>query len=263
MRISITLPSLFPDQLAKAIDLIHARTRSADYEIVVVSPFEVAKPKVVWVREDEPRGNVPAHRAAFAHAGGDFVLALSDDTELAPDWDSRCLQNFLSRERDQKLFCLGLNLRTRTVGTAFGIYYPFFPFARRSCLETVGYYPEPYRAHFADVDLGLRIWSAGGRCEFSEKPLVTLHNPPGREQSHKNKTLEKDMAAFAARWAPKYGQGWDTSRLDGFNLEIGPMEQLLFARDNTIWFNDPRFKELFDYYMVNSRQCRIMLTFPE
>ncbi len=263
MRVSITLPSLFPDHLNKTISLIQARTRSVDYEIIVVSPFEVTGPRVVWVREDQPRGNVPAQRAAFAHATGDFVLAFTDDAELAPGWDAQCLQNFASRERGQELFCLGLNLRTRTVGTAFGIYYPFFPFARRSCFAKIGYFCEPYKAHFADVDLGFRIWDAGGRCEFSEKPLVTLHNPIGREASHKNKTLTEDMASFVARWAPKYGAGWDTSQMTGFNIEIGPMEGLVFARENTIRFNDPKFKELFDNYISNSRQCRVMLTFPD
>ena len=262
MRVSITLPSLFPEQLAKTIDLIRARTPSVDLEIVVVSPFEVKGPNIVWVREEQAQGNVPAHRAAFAHTTGDFVLALSDDTELAPGWDTIALQNFHARERGQPLFCLGLSLRTRTVGTMFGIYYPFFPFARRSCFERIGYFAGPYKAHFADGDIGLRIWAAGGRCEFSEKPLVTLHDPPGRETSHKGKTMDQDMAAFLALWAPKYGAGWKTNELRDFNLEIGPMEGMVFSRDHTIWFNDPKFKELFDNYLTNSRNVRVMLTFP-
>src|SRR5689334_2533687 len=134
MKISLTLPSVFPDDLNRTLDMIYATTRTLDYEIVVVSPFEVAKPRVTWVREDEPRGNVPAQAAAFEHATGDFVVALSDDVVLADNWDGISVANFQERERGQKLFCLGLHVATRVIGTVFGIYYPFFPLARRTAL---------------------------------------------------------------------------------------------------------------------------------
>lgn len=264
MLVSIVLPSVFPGHLHATLDVIAAHTRSIDYEVIVVSPFEVNRPKVKWVREDQPRGNVPANVSAFPHAAGEFVLACADDAVLVPDWDAHCLANFQARERGQSLFCLGLNLSTRIVGTVFGIYYPYFPFARRSCFQTVGFYDEAYQAHFADADMALRIWSSGGRCEFSERPLI-VHSEPDRDaaRTRKSTALDADMATFLARWAPRHGAGWPTSGYLDFNHGINALTQLTFSSGNSIYFNDLKFLELYANYQANIGKCRAVLTFPD
>lgn len=263
MRLSITLPSLFPDDLARTLDILDRHTRAVDFEVVVVSPFEVQRPRVVWVREDQPRGNAPAHAEAFRHATGDLVVAMSDDTVPVPGWDGVAVANFTARERGSDPFCLGLTPSSRYVGTVFGIYYPFFPMARRAPLAALGYYAEAYQAHFADADLALRIWSAGGRCEFSERPLIALDTNNVRAGTRKGKAMAADMATFVQRWTPKYGQGWDVSHLDGFLLDLNPLLQLTLARENTVYLNTPRAKELYDNYHANLPGCRVGITFPE
>jgi len=263
MKLSITLPSLFPDDLRRALAAIEANTRAVDYEVVVVSPFEVRHPRVTWVREEEARGNCPAQLAAFAQARGEFVLAFSDDAILLPGWDESALANFQARER-QTPFCLGLSLHTRAVGTTFGIYYPFFPFARRAAFAALGFYSPDYRAHFADSDLAFRFWDAGGRCEFSERPLIVhqdRRDDGGRTKKYVS--LAEDTAAFLARWKPKYGQGWRTEHFQDFNLEINAATQLTLVRDNSVYFNDPLFRQLYDNFQDNIRRCRVQMTFPE
>src|SRR5579885_347968 len=106
MKLSILLPSVFPDQVAKAIDMIHATTTGVDYEIVVVSPFEVSKAKVRWVHEAEPRGNAPAQAAAYANASGEFVLGFSDDVSLLPGWAPQALDLYQRRAAANDLFLL-------------------------------------------------------------------------------------------------------------------------------------------------------------
>jgi hypothetical protein len=263
MKISFTLPSVFPDDLNRTLDTVYAATRTVDYEIVVVSRFEVSKPKVKWVREDEARGCVPAHAVAFANSTGDFVLAFSDDVTLAPGWDADAMANFHEREPGGQPFSLGLNLSTRIIGTVFGIYYPFFPLVRRSTLETLGFFSDSYQAHFADSDLALRIWEAGGRCEFSSRPLIVHHDPKRDEgRTRKYKSLPQDMAIFSERWKAKYGRGWNTSRLEDFNLDINPATQLTLVSDNTVWLNDPLFKQLYDNFQRNIESCQVSMTFP-
>src|SRR5690348_2140805 len=103
-KLSIILPSVFPDDVAATIKSFAESTKSLDYEIVVVSPFEVAHPRVVWIREANPRGNVAANVEAFRHVSGDFVVAAADDTVVRPGWDELAIKNFLDRERDCKFF---------------------------------------------------------------------------------------------------------------------------------------------------------------
>ncbi|HEX9465237.1 MAG TPA: hypothetical protein VGB82_21750 [Alphaproteobacteria bacterium] len=263
MRLSITLPSLFPDDLARTLDLLDAHTRAVDFEVVVVSPFEVKRPRVVWVREETPRGNAPAHAAAFAHATGDLVVAMSDDTAPVPGWDAQAMAAFAERERGHDLFCLGLGLSSRYIGTVFGLYYPFFPLARRGGLAAIGYYSDAYQAHFADSDLALRIWSAGGRCEFSERPLIALDTGNLRPATRKGKAMAADMATFVQRWAGRYGAGWDVSHLDGFLLDLNPLLQLSCVRERTVRLNTPRLKELYDNYHASMASCQAAITFPE
>src|SRR5438445_2885725 len=64
-KLSIILPSVFHGDVAATIKSFEENTKSLDYEIVVVSPFEVARPRVVWVPERNPRGNVAANVEAF------------------------------------------------------------------------------------------------------------------------------------------------------------------------------------------------------
>lgn len=263
MKISFTLPSVFPDDLNRTLDAIYAATRTIDYEIVVVSRFEVSKPKVKWVREDEARGCVPAHVTAFENASGDFVLAFSDDVTVLPNWDAQAMADFHEREQGRRPFCLGLHLSTRVVGTVFGIYYPFFPLVRRATLDAVGFFSDRYQAHFADSDLALRIWEGGGRCEFSSRPLI-IHHDPKRDQgrTRKHRSLAADMAVFSERWKSKYGRGWDTDQLEDFNLEINPATQLTLVNGNTVWLNDPLFKQLYDNFQNNIDRCQVVMTFP-
>ncbi len=265
MKISITLPSVYPDSLQKALDNIVATTKSADYEIVVVSPFEVRHPRVTWIREDRPRGTCAALAEAFRHATGDFVMALTDHTALAENWDNDCLVSFEAREQNRKLFCLGLHQSTRVVCTTFGIYYPLFPFARRATFETVGYFSDAYQAHFGDSDLALRIWSAGGRCEFTRRPLIIHYTTKDRDHGPTRKltSYEQDKAVLVERWAGRYGIGWDTAIGTNFNSDIDPLTQIAFVRDHTIFFNDPKFNDIRMNMQVNFTRWKGKLELDE
>lgn len=259
MKLSISLPSLFPQSLLRVLSNVQATTHEIDYEFLAVTPFEVSGPNIRWIREDVPRGNVAAHAAAYAAMTGDIMVALTDDVVLADDWAGVALAALEEREAasgDGRPFCLGLHQSNFAIGTVFGIYFPFFPFVRASTLRRVGgYYDPAYIAEYGDPDLGLRVWSAGGRCERTPLPLVTRGQREGHEDveppAKTSASQMRDMQTFAERWRERYGKGWSTKTTDDFNLNIDPMFELVVGEDYSVFFNDPLFKILYDRYAQN------------
>jgi glycosyltransferase involved in cell wall biosynthesis len=257
--ISITLPSLHPPALERALDNIRATVHD-NVEIIVVSPYEPAlkfdrRVRVVWIKEGDSEGANAAHEAALRKTTGDFVLAWVDDHEFVPGWDEIALDNFLAREfafadrgGPPSPFCLGLRQAfTLRIGTVFGNYYPYFPLMRRRDAARGLWLTGDYRVGFADCDLGMRVWSAGGRCEWSREPLVRVLADDARKmpvlsggadwigEAH---TTAADMALFLSRWANRYGAGYDVTSLRGFNVDV-PLD-MLPAGARTIWKGKPQ-----------------------
>src|ERR1039458_1786544 len=153
--ISITLPSLYPEALERALTNIECATR-APYQVIVVSPFEVHRAvrggELVWIKETRSTGCNAAHMAAFAQATGEFVTGWVDDHFYSDGWDVMARRDFEEREAafhaksPGQVFELGLRHRNPThCGTEFGIYYPYFPFMRTSDAKRVGWLTDEYR----------------------------------------------------------------------------------------------------------------------
>jgi hypothetical protein len=248
--ISVIIPSLHPNSLARALDNL-AQVTTADYEAVVISPFPPQGARVRWVKEEAPLGGPCAAQAyAGQYATGDYVLALSDDRILFPGWDQVVLKDF---DRAPKNRPFGLGLRHKDpafVGTVFGINYPNFPMMRRSDVLSLGWYDPIFRASWGDVDLGLRIWDAGGRCEWSSEPVMSVHPD---DEINGRRVDWSDMHRFIERWGKKYGKGWRTEWIGDFNLDVYPEMVPQLVEDNTIYFNDPSFVDLVKH-AANPRQ---------
>src|ERR1039458_1140291 len=99
--ISITLPSLYPEALERALTNIECATR-APYQVIVVSPFEVHRAvrggELVWIKETRSTGCNAAHMAAFAQATGEFVTGWVDDHFYSDGWDVMARRDFEERE---------------------------------------------------------------------------------------------------------------------------------------------------------------------
>jgi hypothetical protein len=260
MKVSITLPSLFPTLLGKCLTHIRATVTGIDYEVVVVSPFEVEGPDIVWVREDRPAGNCAAHRLAYVHSSGDVIVTLSDDRLPRAGWLTAVLHDLVRRERERPGTCLGLAHEPNILGTVFGIYYPFFPVAFRHTIERAGgYFSADFAAHFGDADLGLRIWRAGGRCLpcFDAKLDYVGLRDDVLESAHRQEKFLADMALFVDKWKDSYGRRWSSGHPRDFNLNI--YEQVFDAvlKDGTIFHNDPEFgrriRAYYEDYKVDYR----------
>jgi hypothetical protein len=269
-KISITLPSIHPAALDRALRNVRDATRSA-HEVIVVSPFEPPRiGAVVWIPETKSTGCNAAHMAAMRAVTGEFVTGWVDDHYYVDGWDVLALAAFTEREaafhaavrassngspKRPGPFELGLrHINPTHVGTEFGIYYPYFPFMRSADAREVGWLTDEYWTGFADSDLAMRVWDAGGRCEWTPEGLVIVH--PDDQRKNMTDTVANydivdqahcrpdDMALFIRRWAPKYGAGWDTSHLRGFNVDVTPerFPQFVDATGRSIYYNRPEYR---------------------
>lgn len=234
--ISITLPSIHPGPLARTIGNIEDTTLS-EVEIIVVSNFSIPKltrHRVVHLHETERFGPNAGHAFAAQYATGDFITAWVDDHIYVEGWDERATNEFVTREakfqlsapkvpRMERPFLLGLRHADRSIiGTVFGRYYPYFPFMRRIDAIRLGWLSGDYAVGFADCDLAMRVWDAGGMCAPTHAGIVKVHEDDDRklpELVQEGHTLPEDMALFLHRWEARFGQGWDTKHLRGFNID--------------------------------------------
>jgi hypothetical protein len=248
--ISITLPSLYPEACARALNNIRDATRSR-YEIVMVSPFEPPRGHrhIWWIREDPAQSNGcnAGHAKALDFLTGDFVIPWVDDHFLQDGWDVSALRQYERRENEfhrqsaGRPFALGIrHCWPRHVGSEFGIYYAYFPLIRRKYLDVVGWFDPAYRKGFADSDFCFRIWDAGGRCEWSEGDQIVVHHDDDRKAGVVFE--QADMDLFVRRWAPKYGRGWQTGKIRDFNCDVVPDSFPHLASNNTFYLNDPSFR---------------------
>lgn len=248
MKISITLPSIYPDSARRAIDNINERSCFA-HEILVVSDFEATGDNVVWIKETERKGVAHAQHVAAQHATGDYVTAFADDYEYVPNWDAQILADFTSREGEREPFVMGVRYGLKLIGTCFGLYYPNFPFMRRSVIKEIGYISPDYVRGFGDCDLGMRVWAAGGVCEFSQAELMfPIMGDFGKTLDDVRKAgalcTDDDRNLFVSRWSNRFGKGWDTRTLRGFNLDVDTDFYAYLLKDNrTICMNEPSFKK--------------------
>lgn len=248
--ITVTLPSLYPDALVRVLNNLRDATRSK-LQVLVVSPFAppVDFPGVEWIEEDRTRSNGcnAGHARALDSMTGDFVMPWVDDHLLSDGWDVDLLRDYVVREKlfhasaPGKPFVVGLrHCWPHHVGTEFGVYYPYFPFLRRAYLDAVGWFDPAYKKGFADSDLALRVWSSGGRCEWSSRSLIVVHHDDDRKAGVVFE--QSDMDLFVERWAGKYGRGWQTGKIRDFNMDVVPEAIPSLASDRTIYQNEPGYR---------------------
>lgn len=226
MTVSILLPSISPELGTRAIQSILDTTQGLDIEIVLVAPYKYSHPLVLSVEEPKQQGCVKAYRTAYQSSTGDFVIPLPDDWLTPPFWLHRLLNFFSAHEpSDHTPYCCGLPVWGRfgnAIGTVFGRYYPYTPLCRRTSVEKIGgFYHSDFVGSWADPDIALRIWNAGGRCDVClDSFLVAASNRSKYpEGPHKYSHFDRDYLTFSEKWHPIFGSGWGTSPTDvNFNV---------------------------------------------
>lgn len=210
-EISVLLPSLRPEALARTIREFDKTNSDVDYEIVAVSPFQVSGIKTVWIKEESPRGGVFAQNIAYINSKGEYKIYFSDDVSPTVG----CLRNLLNFMKVNTSPFIGAFKMITPTGREIG---PFGAYKRLyacyGCVndETVkqlgSFLDDRYEYSWADIDISLRCWLAGGRVEICKDALVIPRQIEDElYKSHRGVSWDRDVEAFLSRWHLMYGNG--------------------------------------------------------
>lgn len=212
MKISVLLPSLFPDLAHQAMDALRPQLRDVDHEFVVVSPAPFSGENVRWVEETERRGAVAAMQTASEHAQGDVMLITSDDFRLSKGAVAEALAAFSDPARPFPL-ALTYPHRMRAIDCVFanfGCLSPSVCVVGKADAQHVGGAHDPaYRQAYGDTDLGMRIMAAGGTVRRARAHAREVEDRQGSGAAARNSTkIEADWGLFHSRWAPRFDPIW-------------------------------------------------------
>jgi hypothetical protein len=222
--LTILLPSIHPHSLQRMLKNLSDTIIGHTYLVVLTPEHMVLDTSLdegdlsgTWVIENGRLGSAGAQAEAvkFAPPESEFVMALSDDVVmLEKGWDEIVIENFVRRERQTtaRPFCLDMRMGWGGVNAIFGRAYATLPLMRKFDVDKYGWYDPIFFSRYGDNDLGLRIWSVGGRVEWSERPIIDVH--PDNATNGMNIRYE-DQIKFLQRWQSQFPD-WpnDPSRYD-------------------------------------------------
>jgi hypothetical protein len=85
--VSMLLPSLREEAAGNFIDWINSFEVPYEYKIVLVSPFKIDKPNVLWVEETGPaRGSIKPMNDGYMASTGDFITLARNDAPYDVGW---------------------------------------------------------------------------------------------------------------------------------------------------------------------------------
>lgn len=210
-EISVILPSVRPDGVAKRVREFALANSGVDYELLVISTFPVAGERVVHIPEGERTGTVRPCNLAYAQARGQYIVLWSDDVVPGKD----CLRQMLAFvKRRPAPFIGAFRFKTRRglMGgqhAAYGKMFACFGCASRATLEAIGGLFDPaLHCHFPDVDMGLRVWAQGGSVAVCPDAWILWDgDKDGTFSENMDKYFAADSAVFLERWHPRMGHG--------------------------------------------------------
>lgn len=211
IKLSIIIPSLRPQNLAKLVESIIANTFMS-YEIIVIGKkshyneedFEKWNHKIYYIEDKYLIGTTKAIEQGLEKASGEYIVTLSDDCLVLQNWANNML-NFL--EENPKKLLLG-NFRvfdkTGELGDIgyYNIPFSMFPFIKKENLEEIGgYFDTEFNAFYSDPDLGLRVEHSGGKTLTCPNAWIYHpYNPDVLHNYNKEQYFKKDEEKFLKKW---------------------------------------------------------------
>lgn len=227
-ELSILLPSLRPDCVEERIKEFAAEAERLDYELIIVSPFEVSGPCVRWIHETEARGCLAAMQQAYEASESPYIMYWSDDAGPLPG-STQVMLAFVKEHQDPFVGSFRLLEGRGFEVDQWAVYeklYACWGCVSRRTLDMVGGLFDPrYSGYWADPDLGLRVWKAGGQVRVCPDAFAKVKNE-NDETASKNKEsfFKSDTDAFFARWHEQYGQGRPITDWREFNCPVSPFK---------------------------------------
>ncbi len=208
---SIILPSLRPSQLARCLASIERYTETIDYEVVVISPFDIEPhPNVVHVKETGAEGLYQAVASGYERAKGEYIIHIPDDSRATPLWAANMIA--FMRPHDDEIFegnfrHFDAKGERPEPGIYSRLYAPFFCIRRDKADRIGGLMDCYYKRFWGDPDLSLRVWHNGGRVETC--PNTWVYHAECSDEIHESSYKSyfiRDRDAFIQRWHHIYAQ---------------------------------------------------------
>lgn len=219
-EVSILLPSLREKLVNQRIgEWANTNEYNVDYEIILVSPFQVLGSKITWIKDNPPfRGSVHATNLACGIAQGEYVIYMSDDVKPTKG----CLRNlldFMKEERNHPF--LGafkmLNSNNKEIGP-FGVYNRLYScygcISKEDLMNLNGILFKPqFKYSWVDCDLSLRVWEKQGEVKICDNAILFPEQVNDEVYNSHRNTFQDDFNTFVSIWHNKLGEGME--RKDG------------------------------------------------
>lgn len=202
---TIMIPSLRPSQLTECLASIECYRESIDYEVIVISPFDIEPhPNVVHMKETESEGSYKALAMGYKQAKGEYITILPDDCRATPSFMTNMVK--FMRLHDNKVFEGNFRLFNNNGERPEPGYYhkliaPFFCIRRDITEQVGGLIDCYYRSFYGDSDLSLRVWHCGGQVQTC--PNAWIRHVDYSDEIHRNSYnnyFQHDREAFIKRW---------------------------------------------------------------
>lgn len=204
--ISVLLPTLRPQLVARAVDSIRPACGDVPYEIVVVADFgpealQCSDPTghlgCRWIQR-ERRGVVDAVNVACQAARGSHWFLFNDEAVLEA---GALAMLYHAAQADPGCVLTPRHVPGYTF-EYFGLPFAAFPFAHRALLERLGGLLDPaFKSFYADPDLGMRAHAAG--VPIRTLDAAAIHHSNGSDDVKAQNVrdyMALDQATFRARW---------------------------------------------------------------
>lgn len=213
-EITIIIPSLREKLLQRRISEWEESNTGVDYEIIVISPFQVFGGKITWIKDNPPfKGSVNATDKGCAIAQGKYIVYMSDDVKPTKG----CLRNIIEFMDKQKIHpFLGAFKMIKPNGSEigpFGVYNRFYAcygcISKEDLMLLYGTLFKPsFKYSWADCDLSLRIWDKKGEVKICNNAIVI----PEQEndeiyKEHRRLFFQQDVDTFLGIWHGRLGFG--------------------------------------------------------
>lgn len=227
-----------------------------DFELIVVDnassdgSWELIEAKrdamgFMAIRNAENLGYSEGNNVGIRVARGEYVLVLNNDTVCEPNWLATLMREAEARadvdmfacqirsfDRRETLDTIGIIVYRDGMSRGLGRLEPAADYAearevfapsgcaglyRRNALERVGMFPGTFFAYCEDMDLGMRIRLAGGRCWYVPEAIVYHH-----------------YSATAGKYSPLKAYLVERNHL-WVRLRLFPLGMLLMSPFYTLW----------------------------
>lgn len=208
-EISILLPSIRPDLAQRCIEEFAATAAQVDYEIILVSPFDISLPRVVHIPELERRGVIHAMNEAYRIASANLVVLWSDDARPLPG-SLEQMRRFMYQHPGPLL--AGFRKRDTTgreseQWSVYGKLYVGWLCAKKETIEMAGGLFDPaFRNYWADPDLSLRVYRIDGQVAVCPDAWIEIGQAVDEvKQANLSSSFERDTETFFAKWQDRMG----------------------------------------------------------